>query len=266
MFDKLETAESRSMLPWRSRVKIVIDAAAGLEYLHSWGFVHRDIKPGNILLDDEGLAHLADFGLARRMDTERTNTNPVGTFGFMAPEYLETGTLTNATDIYSLGSVLACLLMGDQNPIQARNSASRVQAVDGEVRLGDIDYHVDWPHEDAQRVARVVSRCCDPNPERRPSARDTVNDLCEVLGANGNGIGSSTDDVTAGETSSSVGTMRLCKICWDDPIDTVFRPCNHSAACARCAQELQDRQEVCPMCRREIERVDVGNFSNTYVR
>ncbi|CAN0424014.1 unnamed protein product, partial [Ectocarpus fasciculatus] len=112
VFDKLKTADLRSMMPWKARVKIAIDAAAGLEYLHSEGFVHRDIKPGNILLDDEGLAHLADFGLVRKMDNEGTNTNPVGTIGFMDPEYLETETLTKASDIYSLGCVLACLLMG----------------------------------------------------------------------------------------------------------------------------------------------------------
>ncbi|CAN0379104.1 unnamed protein product [Ectocarpus sp. 8 AP-2014] len=85
VFDKLRTADSRSMLPWKARLKIAIDAAVGLEYLHSEGFVHRDIKPGNILLDDEGLAHLTDFGLARKMDNEGTNTNPVGTIGFMDP-------------------------------------------------------------------------------------------------------------------------------------------------------------------------------------
>ena len=109
------------MLLWRARVKITIDAETGLEYLHSEGFVHRDIKPGIILWDDEELAHLADFGLARKMDNEGTNTNPVGTIGFMDPEYLETETLTKASDIYSLGCVLACLLMGNQNPTQGQD-------------------------------------------------------------------------------------------------------------------------------------------------
>lgn len=264
MFDKLQNAGLRSMLPGKACVKIAIDAATGLEYLHSEGFVHRDIKPGNIRLDDEGLAHLADFGLVRQMDNEQTNTNAVGTVGFMDPEYLETETLTKASDIYSLGCVLACLLKGDKNPTQAKISARRV--VNGEIRPDAFDPYASWSQEDAQKVARIVTSCCDRDPERRPSARDTMENLCEVLGANGSGIGSSTNNVTAGEITSSAAAGRLCKICWLAPIDTVFRPCNHSVSCMRCSGELEDRQEVCPICRCEIERVDGGNFSNTYVR
>ncbi|CAN0217036.1 unnamed protein product, partial [Ectocarpus fasciculatus] len=161
MFDKLQTADSRSTLPWRARVKVAIDAAAGLEYLHSEGFVHRDIKPGNILLDDEGLARLTDFGLARKMDNERTNTSPTGTFGFMDPEYQETETLTKASDIYSLGCVLACLLMGAQNPIQAKRSARRV--AEGQFGPTAFDQYANWPQEDAQKIAGIVVRCCDRN-------------------------------------------------------------------------------------------------------
>lgn len=233
------------MLPGKARVKIAIDAAAGLEYLHSEGFVHRDIKPGNILLDAEGLAHLADFGLVRKMDSEGTNTNPVGTVGFMDPEYLETETLTKASDIYSLGCVLACLLNGGQNPTQAKISARRV--VNGEIRPGAFDTYANWLQEDAQKVARIVERCCNRIPGERPSARETVSDLCEVLGATGSGIGSSASNVAAREigdsaraygsstgssgngvaagevVSSSARASRLCKICWAASIYTVFR-------------------------------------------
>ncbi|CAN0383541.1 unnamed protein product, partial [Scytosiphon promiscuus] len=226
------------------------------------GFVHRDIKPGNILLDDKGLAHLADFGLVRKMDNEGTNTNPVGTIGFMDPEYLETETLTKASDIYSLGCVLACLLMGDQNPTQAKISARRV--VNGDIRPEAFDSYANWPQEDAQKVAHIVARCCERNPGERPSARIIVSDLCEVLSANGSGIGSSTYDVTADEIRSSEGASRACKVCWERPIDTVLRPCNHSVSCMSCSRVLQERHEVCPICRCEIERVDCGNFINTY--
>ncbi|CAM9717416.1 unnamed protein product [Ectocarpus fasciculatus] len=267
MFDKLQTADSRSTLPWRARVKVAIDAAAGLEYLHSEGFVHRDIKPGNILLDDEGLARLTDFGLARKMDNERTNTSPTGTFGFMDPEYQETETLTKASDIYSLGCVLACLLMGAQNPIQAKRSARRV--AEGQFGPTAFDQYANWPQEDAQKIAGIVVRCCDRNPEGRPSALVTVTDLCEVLGANGgSGIGSSTNDATAaGEISRSSGASRECKVCLERPIDTVFRPCNHSVSCTICSQRLlQGSQPVCPICRCQIESFERGTFINTYVR
>lgn len=269
MFDKLQTAESRSMLPWQARVKIAIDAAAGLEYLHSEGFVHRDIKPANILLDDEGLARVTDFGLARKMDNEGTNTNPVGTLGFMDPEYFETETLTKASDIYSLGCVLACLLAGGHNPLQAKISARRI--ADGDIRPGAYDHYAGWPQEDAQKVAGIVKRFCDRIQGERPSARVALSDLCEVLVSNGIGIGSSANDVTAvaGEaisSSSSAGANRDCKICLEVRIDTVFRPCNHSVSCTRCSQRLlQSRQRVCPICRRDIERVDGGDFNNTYV-
>lgn len=253
------------MLPWRARVKVAIDAAAGLEYLHSEGFVHRDIKPGNILLDDQGLAHLADFGLARAMDNRVTNTNPVGTLGFMDPEYWESGELTRASDIHSLGCVLACLLTGGENPTQAKRNAREV--AHGNITAYPFDPYASWPQEDARRVAGIAVRCCHRNPEERPSARDAKSDLCEVLGANGSSIGSSTADVAAGESSGSAAARRVCKICWEAPIDTVFRPCNHSVSCRACsARLLQDRQPVCPICRCEIDTVDVGHFPNTHVR
>lgn len=157
--------------------------------------------------------------------------------------------------------------MGSQNPPQAKMSARRV--ANGEFGPTAFDQYANWPQEDAQKIARIVARCCDRNPEGRPSASVTVTDLGEVLGANGtSGIGSSTNHVTAaGEISRSAGASRMCKACWEGPIDTVFRPCNHSLFCTRCSQRLlQGRQPVRPICRCQIERFNSGNFINTYVR
>lgn len=117
VFDKLETADSRRMLPSQARVKIAVDAASGLAHIHSVGIVHRDLKTANLLLDCEGGARVTDFGLGRKMDHEVTNAGAVGTFGYIDPAYQETETLTMASDIFSLGSVVACLLKGSQNPI-----------------------------------------------------------------------------------------------------------------------------------------------------
>lgn len=146
-------------------------------------------------------------------------------------------------------------------------SAKRV--VDFEMARDDLDPHANWSQEDALKVARIVVRCCDRNPEERPSATDVVNGLCEVLGANGasgasgaNGSGLPASDVVAGEVGGSAGASRRCKVCWDRAIDTVLRPCNHSVACRACCRELDD----CPVCRGGIASVVSGNFANTYVR
>ena len=267
VFDKLQTEGTRMTLPSQARVKIALDAASGLAHIHSCGIVHRDLKTANILLDCEGIARVTDFGLGRKMDHEVTNTAAVGTFGYIDPAYQETEELTMASDIFSLGSVVACLLKGSQNPIQARMGAKRI--VDFNMHRDDFDRFANWSQEDALKVAHIVVRCCDRNPEERPSATDVVNDLYEVLGASGasgasgaNGSGLLASDVAAGEVSGSAGASRLCKVCWDKAIDTVLLPCNHSVACWDCCQMLDD----CPVCRRGIASVVIGNFANTYVR
>src|SRR5215469_16059566 len=101
----------------RKAAGLIAKVARTVHYAHEHGILHRDIKPGNILLDKEGEPHLTDFGLARLVESESTVTRTVevlGTPSYMAPEQATGGNtkLSSATDVYGLGAVLYQLLTG----------------------------------------------------------------------------------------------------------------------------------------------------------
>ncbi len=113
----LDKVVGRDPMPARRAVELIAKLARAVHYAHEHGILHRDIKPGNILLDAKGEPHLTDFGLARLAETESTVTRTkevLGTPSYMAPEQAvgESGRLTNATDVYGLGAVLYQLLTG----------------------------------------------------------------------------------------------------------------------------------------------------------
>src|SRR4029450_2633192 len=98
-------------------VELIAKVAHTVHYAHQHGILHRDIKPGNILLDGKGEPHLTDFGLARLVESESTVTRTVevlGTPSYMAPQHAagNNSKLTCATDVYGLGAVLYQLLTG----------------------------------------------------------------------------------------------------------------------------------------------------------
>ena len=104
-------------MPPRSAVELVAKVARTVHYAHEHGILHRDIKPGNILLDAKGEPHLTDFGLARLVEKASTVTHTLevlGTPSYMAPEQAvgNNSAVTAATDVYALGAVLYQLLTG----------------------------------------------------------------------------------------------------------------------------------------------------------
>lgn len=116
IFDKNKGRE----LNWEKRYEIITGTAEGLVYLHENSkvrIIHRDIKVSNILLDAKLRAKIADFGLARSFQEDKSHisTAIAGTLGYMAPEYLAHGQLTEKVDVYSFGVLLLEIVTGRQN-------------------------------------------------------------------------------------------------------------------------------------------------------
>ncbi|KAJ4898742.1 Cysteine-rich receptor-like protein kinase 26 [Raphanus sativus] len=118
IFDPIHGKE----LDWEIRYKIIGGVARGLLYLHQDSrlrIIHRDLKASNILLDEEMTPKIADFGLARLFDidhtTQRYTNRVVGTFGYMAPEYVMHGQFSFKTDVYSFGVLVLEIISGKKN-------------------------------------------------------------------------------------------------------------------------------------------------------
>ena len=114
---QLDEVVRRKPISIRSAAELIAKLACAVHYAHEHGILHRDIKPGNILVDKMGEPHLTDFGLARLVETESTVTRTkevMGTPSYMAPEQAagEHTKVSRATDVYGLGAVLYQLLTG----------------------------------------------------------------------------------------------------------------------------------------------------------
>ncbi|XP_010512808.1 PREDICTED: G-type lectin S-receptor-like serine/threonine-protein kinase SRK [Camelina sativa] len=108
-------------LNWQRRFDIIKGIAQGLAYMQEGSrdmIIHRDLKPGNILLDRGMIPKISDFGLARicdRSERETKTTKPSGTYGYMSPEYAESGWYSTKSDIFSFGVILLEIVTGKEN-------------------------------------------------------------------------------------------------------------------------------------------------------
>src|SRR5207248_2522796 len=124
---QLDEVVKREPMPIRRAAELIVKVARTVHYAHDHGILHRDIKPGNILLDENGEPHLTDFGLARLVEADSTVTGTLevlGTPSYMAPEQAKanqgaavsspptSSKLARAIDVYGLGAVLYQLLTG----------------------------------------------------------------------------------------------------------------------------------------------------------
>jgi serine/threonine protein kinase len=170
----LEAAsEPHNLLPIHRVVEIVWKCSRALAFAHMQGIIHRDIKPGNILLSDSGDIKITDFGLALQERQERTAIAGIGTPAYMSPEQIREYPLNHQTDIYSLGVVMYRLLTGHL-PFSATTSAALAEQILNGSPVPAIRRRADLAPELNRIVMRAIQR--DMN-ERYQSWTEFSNDL-----------------------------------------------------------------------------------------
>jgi eukaryotic-like serine/threonine-protein kinase len=172
------SGDERTPMSIRQAAKLIAKVARTVHYAHEHGILHRDIKPGNILLDRDGEPHLTDFGLARLLDAQSSVTRTIevlGTPSYMAPEQAagKNAELTSATDVYGLGAVLYQLLTGHP-PFAGGTTYETIKLL--------LDTEPRPPRSLNPKIDRELSticlKCLEKDPKRRyPSALAFAEDV-----------------------------------------------------------------------------------------
>nr|GEV85539.1 leaf rust 10 disease-resistance locus receptor-like protein kinase-like 1.2 [Tanacetum cinerariifolium] len=177
-----------SRLVWQTRIKIAIETASALVYLHASEIIHRDVKTNNILLDENFCVKVADFGLSRLLpnDVTHVSTAPQGTPGYVDPEYHQCYQLTDKSDVYSFGVVLIELIssMPAIDISRSREEISLANMALNRIQKCALDDLIDPflgsdPNTERMTtsVAELAFRCLQFDSETRP----TMVEVLEVL-------------------------------------------------------------------------------------
>ncbi|KAL4309640.1 hypothetical protein GQ457_01G040340 [Hibiscus cannabinus] len=195
-------------LSWIMRVQIALDAARGLEYIHEHTkthYVHRDIKSSNILLDGSFRAKISDFGLSKLVgktnDEEATATKVVGTFGYLAPEYLSDGLASSKSDVYAFGVVLFEIISGKEAIIRTEGTTTKnterrslasimltvLRNTPDSMSMSNMKDYIDpnmldlYPHDCVFKMAMLAKQCVDEDSIVRPDMKQVVINLSQIL-------------------------------------------------------------------------------------
>ena len=163
-------------------VDIFLQVAKGLSHMHERGYVHADIKPNNILVDDGRDVKIIDLGQACETGTVKKRIQ--GTPGYMAPEQANRGVITPRTDIYNLGAMMYFILLGELIPtaMPPKNKSDRL--VNSAIEAENVKLPAP-PHERNKRIHTLLSKqimdCVYPNPDDRTETMSVVVNRLELI-------------------------------------------------------------------------------------
>ncbi|KAG7586453.1 Protein kinase-like domain superfamily [Arabidopsis thaliana x Arabidopsis arenosa] len=190
--------DDNMMATWEMRLRIAIDIAGALSYLHSFAtspIYHRDVKSTNIMLDEKYRAKVSDFGTSRTVTVDHTHLTTVvsGTVGYMDPEYFQSSQFTDKSDVYSFGVVLVELITGEKSISFLRSQENRTLAtyfilamkenklfdiIDARIRDGCMLSQV-------TATAKVARKCLNLKGRKRPSMREVSMELDHIRMSSG---------------------------------------------------------------------------------
>jgi serine/threonine protein kinase len=172
-----QAMDERGRVPWQEATLWLVDACAAVATAHQAGMLHRDIKPGNLLLDGHGRVKLGDFGLVKLISDQDSNItqigSPMGTPSFMSPEQCRSEILDEGSDIYSLGATYFALLTG-KPPFQADTPLGVMFAhcsSEPPVLPADIEAH--------EALDQIIHRAMQKDPSKR---FESVDELADTVG------------------------------------------------------------------------------------
>ncbi|KAI3977122.1 hypothetical protein MKX01_042812 [Papaver californicum] len=244
LYEGRENQTGSSTLSWNSRLRIALEVAGALAYLHSEAsisIIHRDIKSSNVLLDEDYKAKVSDFGASRLnpMDQAQLSTVVQGTFGYLDPEYMLSNKLTEKSDVYSFGVLLVELLIGKavfapDRVEEERNLANYFLSsmetnglfviIDSNlVRYDNEQISSVHGHQQIQQMAELASKCLRMKGVNRPTMKEVAMVLHGLMMITSSQPGVLDDDYMFTNTSKEERMLlsESAKLVYTDSISTI---------------------------------------------